>query len=128
MIEYREDPGSNVIEILVDGGISREEFDQIAARLEAQIARHGKVRLLEEIRSFGGIEPAAFWGDLKFSLRHLTDFSRCAVVTDQRWIEWVTRALDPLLSCEIRHFPPAQIEAARHWLREDVSPASSEPS
>lgn len=124
MIDYREDPASNVIEIVVDGGISREEFEAIAAKLEAQIARHGKVRLLEEIRSFGGIEPAAFWGDLKFSLRHLSDFSRCAVVTDQRWIEWLARAMDPLVACEIRHFPPEQIEHARHWLRQEASPSS----
>jgi SpoIIAA-like len=124
MIDYREDPESDIIEITVDGGISREEFERIAARLEAHIARHGKVRLLEEIRSFGGIDPATFWADLKFSLRHLRDFSRCAVVTDKRWIEWLAKAMDPLVACEIRHFPPDQIAAARSWLGAAPAPAS----
>ena len=74
MIEYREEAGSNVVEIVVDGGVSKAEFEDVAAKLEAAIARHGKVRVLEEVRSLGGIEPAAFWGDLKFSLRHLSDY------------------------------------------------------
>ena len=116
MLDYREDPHSDLIEITVDGRIGKDEFERIAARLEAAIARHGKVRLLEEIRSFGGVDATTFWADLKFSLRHLGDFSRCAVVTDKRWIEWLAKAMDPLVACEIRHFPPEQIAAARSWL------------
>jgi hypothetical protein len=121
MIEDREDPDSHVVEITVDGAISKEEFDDIARRLEARIAQDGKVRLLEEVRSLGAIDPSTFWADLNFSLRHLSDFSRCAVVTEKRWIEWLAKAMDPLTTCEIRHFPPDQIEAARHWLREDTA-------
>jgi hypothetical protein len=119
MIDYREDPGSNVVEITVDGGISRAEFDEIAGKLEARIKRDGKVRLLEEIRSLGAIDPSTFWADVKFSLRHLNDFSRCAVVTEKRWIEWLAKAVDPIIACEIRHFPPEQIDHARRWLREE---------
>jgi hypothetical protein len=79
------------------------------------------VRLLEEVRSLGAIDPATFWADLKFSLRHLNDFSRCAVVTDKRWIEWLAKAVAPLLAWEIRHFAPEQVEAARRWLRENAA-------
>ena len=127
MITYQEDPGSQVVEITVDGGISRAEFEEIAGKLEARIALHGKVRLLEEIRSLGALDPSTFWDDLKFSLRHLNDFSRCAVVTDKRWIEWLAKAVDPFVACQIRHFPPAEIDDARRWLRADIAPAVSEP-
>lgn len=121
MIEYREDPDSHIVEITVDGAISREAFDDIARRLEARIARDGKVRVLEEVRSLGAIAPATFWADLKFSLRHLNDFSRCAVVTDRGWIEWLARAVAPFVTCAVRHFPPEQIGDARRWLREDTA-------
>ena len=121
MISYREVPGSRVVEITVDGPISRAAFEEIAGKLEARIALHGKVRLLEEIRRLDGIDPTTFWDDLKFSLRHLNDFSRCAVVTDRRWIEWFAKAVDPFVACEIRHFPPEQIDDARRWLREDLA-------
>jgi len=123
MLDYREDPHSDLIEITVDGRIGKDEFEGIAARLEAAIARHGKVRVLEVVKSLGGVEPSAFWADLKFGLRHLNDFSRCAVVTDKRWIEWLAKAMDPLVACEIRHFPPEQIDAARAWLRADTQSA-----
>lgn len=123
MISYREDAGLHVVEITVDGPISREAFEEVAGKLEARIALHGKVRLLEEIRSLGGIDPSAFWDDLKFSLRHLNDFSRCAVVTDRRWIEWFAKAVDPFVACEIRHFTPEKIDDARRWLREDLATA-----
>jgi SpoIIAA-like len=118
VIEYREDAGSDLVEIVVDGRVGKAEFDDIAARLEAAIARHGKLRVLEEVRSFGGIEPRAFWADLKFGLRHLNDFSRCAVVGDKRWLELLTKGAGKLIACELRHFPPEQVEAARAWLRE----------
>lgn len=121
MIEYRGDSGPQVVEIVVDGPISRAAFGEIAARLEARIALDGKVRLLQEIRSLGGIHPSTFWDDLKFSLRHLSDFSRCAIVTDHRWIEWFAKAVSPFVACEIRYFPPEQIEQARSWLREDAA-------
>jgi hypothetical protein len=39
MLEYREEPGSDLIEIVVDGRIGRDEFERVAARLEAAIAR-----------------------------------------------------------------------------------------
>jgi SpoIIAA-like len=119
MIEYHEDH-SDLVEIVVDGRVGKAEFDAVAARLEAAIARHGKLRVLEEVRSFGGIEPAAFWADLRFVLRHLNHFSRCAVVSDKRWIELLATGADKLIRCEVRHVPPAQVEAARAWLREEA--------
>lgn len=118
MIEYREDAGTDLVEIVVDGRIGKAEFDDVADRLEAYIRRHGKVRVLEEVRSLGGIEPAALWADLRFALRHLNDFSRCAVVSDKRWIEPLTTGVGKLVACELRHFLPGQIAAARAWLRE----------
>ena len=32
------------------------------------------------------------------------------------------------VACRIRHFPPAQIDEARRWLRADIPPAASERS
>jgi hypothetical protein len=121
MIDYRED--GDLIEITVDGRITRQEFDAVAARLEAQIRRHGRVRVLEQVKSFGGMDPATFWADVKFGLRHLNDFSRCAVVSDKRWISALATGVGKLVACEIRHFAPDEIAAARAWLDAPGGPA-----
>ena len=57
MIDYREIEGTDLVEIELDGWIDRAGFERIAARLETAIARHGKLRLLEVVRSFTGIDP-----------------------------------------------------------------------
>lgn len=117
MIDYREERDSNVVELTIDGKVSKAEFEALAARLEAAIKRHGHIRLLEVVRSFGGVEPAMFWHDLRFSMRHLNDFSRCAVVAEQGWLGWVTKIFAPLFTDRVRHFTPDQVDQARAWLR-----------
>lgn len=116
MLDYREDAVTGVAEITVAGHVTTEEFDRVAAKLDALIATHGKVRVLEMIENFEGMDATAFWHDLKFSLRHLNDFSRCAVVSDVRWIDLWSQLIGPFITCEVKHFEPAQHDEARAWL------------
>ena len=126
MIDYREMPETGVVEIRIDGRVSREAFDRVASKLEAFIECHGKVRVLEIVDSFGGMDPSVFWDDLKFGLRHLNDFSRCAVVTEKRWVEVMTKAVRPFVSCEIELYHHDEIETARTWLNApDVKEAAA---
>ena len=116
MLDYREDAQAGVVEITVEGRVSRSEFDAVAAKLEAFIAANGKVRLLEVIRDFEGLDASAFWDDLKFSLRHLNDLSRCAIVTKARWIQSWSSLVGSIFHCELAHFEPDRIDEARAWL------------
>ncbi len=117
MIEYRDDPGSGIAEITVDGPISRADYDDVSARLAALIERRGRIRLLEDIRRLGWFDPSIIPRDLRFTIRHMKDFSHCAVIAEQRWLKWLVRLFDPLTRCEIRLFDRAEIEDARRWLR-----------
>ncbi len=116
MLSYTEHDNAQAVEITVSGKVSREEFDRLASKLEAFIARHGKVRVLERIANFEGMDAAALWHDLKFSLRHLEDFSRIAVVADPHVRNLWSSFLSPFITCEVEHFPPGQIAEARDWL------------
>lgn len=124
MIDYREVPGTDLVEIEVDGAIERAEFERIAARLEAAIARHGKLRLLEVVRSFAGIDARTLWQDVRFSLRHLNAFSRVAVVTDLKWMRPLATVAGALIPGEVRLFALGEIGAARAWLNQDPAPAA----
>lgn len=116
MLAYREMDNLAAVEIDISGRVSTEEFDATATKLETFIKRHGKVRVLEVIRDFEGMDAAALWHDLKFSLRHLNDFSRCAIVSDAKFLSIWSAIAEPFIDCEVAYFPPEEVEAARDWL------------
>jgi hypothetical protein len=118
MIDFHEVPGTNMLELTIDGAISAPEFDALIARLEAAIARHGKIRVLELVRSLGGIPPSKWWDDLKFGYRHMRDIERAAIVADPKWIEIFANLINPFFSAEVRYFKTAEIDKARLWLLE----------
>lgn len=116
MLSYTEHDNAQAVEITIRGKVSTEEFDRLAEKLEAFIARHGQVRVLERITNFEGMDAAALWHDVKFSLRHLKDFNRIAVVADPNVRNLWSSFVAPFITCEVEHFAPDQITEARDWL------------
>jgi SpoIIAA-like len=127
MLEYREIPDTNIVEFVIDGAISAAEFDEVIGRFEASIARHAKIRVLEHVRSLGGIPPSKWWEDVKFGFKHMRDIDRAAVVGDQKWIEVFANLVNPFFSAEVRYFTSANIEQARVWLREPEDAGAESP-
>lgn len=116
MLSYKEFDNAKTAEIRIDGLVSTEEFDAVAKKLEAFIARHGEVRLMEIFESFDGMETRAFWHDIRFTLHHLRDFERCAVVCEATIFDLWSELVAPFSKCEVRQFKPDQMEQAREWL------------
>ncbi|MGA9334905.1 MAG: STAS/SEC14 domain-containing protein [Rudaea sp.] len=117
MLNVQPQDGTNILEFTIDGGFNRSEFDTVAARIEQMVALHGKIRVIEIIKSIGPIEPSAFWQDLKFAPKHMKDFSHVAVVGDQKWITWLSRMAKPFLSAKVRIFGLDEVEKARVWIK-----------
>ncbi len=120
MIAYKNNPNNNIVEIIIEGKITEADFAQVVSQLKADIAKHGKLRVLEEIRHFEGIDPLALWQDLRFGFTHLNDFTDAALVADASWIRTLTDIFDRVLSVKVKTFEPSQIEAARNWLANPV--------
>ena len=112
-------PGSEgrEIGIAVRGRLTVKDYDSLRATLEKAIAEHGPLRLLCDMTAFKSFELGAFWEDFKFSLRHLKDFERMAIVGDQVWIDWWVKIAAPFFSAEVKLFPPGETAAAWAWLR-----------
>ena len=115
-IAYRNNPDNNIVEICVDGKISETELDRVTSQLKADIQKYGKLRILEEIRSFDGIDPITLWKDIQFSLSHVNDFTHAAIVADAKWMRTYAEAMDNVLSAKVKAFEPSQIDEARVWL------------
>ncbi len=119
MIDYREVPESNVAEIVIDGPVSKQDYDEVCDRLVALIERRGSIRLLEDIREIGHIDLSIIPADIAFAFHHLKEISHCAIVSEEEWLDWLAKALDPLLSCKVRYFKRQELQAARDWLNQD---------
>ena len=116
MLSYREMDNLAAVEIEISDRVSAEEFDRTAQKLEAFVARHGRVRVLEIVNHFEGMDVQALWHNLKFSLRHLNDFSRCAIVSDAKFLSLWSTIAEPFIDCQVAYFKPDELEAARDWL------------
>ena len=114
-LEYKSD-GSNVVEILVEGKITAASFDNLLAQVEGDFQKHGKLRVLEEIRSFEGMDPIAFWKDLQY-IKRVNDVTHAAIVADAKWMRTLTEAIRGIYPFEMKAFELSQIEEARTWLR-----------
>ena len=116
MLSYTEHDNAQAVEIVLRGRVSTEEFDALAKKLEAFIKRHGRVRVLEIVEDFAGMDAVAFWHDVKFSLRHLKDFSRVAIVVNPDTHHLWSSLVAPFMDCAVEHFAPGEEQAARDWL------------
>ena len=109
MLSYKEYDNAQAVEIVLSGRVSTEEFDKVARKLETFIERHGEIRVLEVIKDFEGMDAGAFWHDVKFSLRHVQDFSRIAIVTNPDVHHLWSSLVAPFMRCDVEHFSPGEM-------------------
>lgn len=108
----------DIIELRADGKIVHEDYERVVPEMERVIAEHGAMRCLLEIGGLTGVTPRALLDDLKFDVKHARDITRCAVVTETPWHEWMTRVWGFVMPrTEIRCFKPAARAEAAAWLR-----------
>ncbi len=118
MLEMHEHDAQDVIELIVDGAVSREEYEAVRDRAEAFISRRGRARLLEVILDLGPVDPVVLWEDTRFAFSHMGDFSRIAVVTERKWLAEVLAALQKIFVGEVKGFTLDACEEAWNWLTE----------
>ena len=116
MIQYKNSPDNNVVEICVDGEITETDFNRTIAQLEADIRKHGKLRILEEIRNFQGGNPLLIWKDARLGVAHIHSFTHAAVVTEARWMRSLSDVVNSVLPAKVKAFECSQVEDARQWL------------
>jgi hypothetical protein len=65
---------------------------------------------------FHGWQAMALWDDLKFSLTHLMQIDRLAMVGNKLWEEGLANFCAPFTHADVRFFDPTQYAEARAWL------------
>lgn len=106
-----------LVELVVDGDVTRADFDGVVTTLEAEFTKRSKVPVVEVVHKIGKLAPHLWWKDVKWSFGHLDRFGRCAMVAKPGWVGPVARAMATLLPIELRTFKISELDAARAWAR-----------
>jgi hypothetical protein len=118
VIERIEGLPDHVLGFEASGKVSGEDYEQaLIPAVEAELERRDKISLLYVLgEDFDGYSTAAMWDDTKVGMRHLFDWERLAVVTDDDTYGHMIKAFGFLVPAEVRVFPLAEREAAEVWI------------
>jgi len=116
-LRYIEYPADRLVELTVQGRVTRDDYDQIVDRIQAFIDLHGKIKVIEVIESFSGFDPAILLPGIRFDIRNIRHVSHVAVVSDIGWFSPVVKAAGALVSTKMRLFHLDELNEARNWIR-----------
>ena len=119
MIRYSTEPGSPVVEIAVEGTVTKQGLEEAINAIHAGFEQEGKTRIIEIIEHFTGIELAAIWTDIRLGVPLAQKVDRVAVVADQTWIRQLAELGRLFTRAELKVFAPAELEQARAWIAAD---------
>ena len=106
-----------IIALEIDGWIDAEDIDRITELIEKRLNTGEKLRIYAEVNNFSGMSLGALIKDLRFSLQHLQDFEKEAIVSDRKWLEGLAALGNTLFSgIEVKHFAPDEKERALAWV------------
>ena len=114
---YAEYPDDSIVEVRLDGHVTREDYEAIIDKIQTFIDTHGTIRLIEIIDSFTGFDPSTIWSGLKFDFRNIRHVSHIAVVADIGWMGPAAKAAGAVITSDVRTFDMDELDDAWAWLR-----------
>jgi hypothetical protein len=114
-----ENSGAKVLELEVNGKFVASDFQNLESKFQRLVKQHGKIRVLFIMRDFHGWAPTAFWDEVKFDVKHLSDIERLALVGDKQWEKFLGAFGRPFTAAEIRYFDSSALAEARAWIERD---------
>ncbi|MBZ6379275.1 hypothetical protein B5C34_08615 [Pacificimonas flava] len=117
MLSYEPVGGEGYGVLIVSGRVESGDFDTVVPLIEKDIEMHGRLRLLEKIEKFTGMEPMAFVRDIQFGLPLIGKISHVALVADAAWMRTAGDLFGGLFPGKVKTFEPETAEAAKIWLK-----------
>ena len=114
-VGVRNDAEGALIEVDMIGKLTHEDYAYAIPVMESAIKHAKSVKMLADLRYLEGWELHAAWDDFRFGLEHRNDFTKIALVGEQKWVEWSTKLSKHLMGGEIKHFE--KLADALVWLK-----------
>lgn len=108
----------NVVGVELSGKITEEDYTKILIpTFNRVIAEQGKARvLLDFADDYKGYEMKACLEDIRYSVRHLRNFEKCATINAPAWAKVAVKILDTVTSCKSRAFEKHRRDEAWGWI------------
>jgi hypothetical protein len=110
----------NAIKIVMPQKLSAADVATVAAALDGAITQHGRIRLLADMRNFGGWENMEALGahldQLRFIAERAKHIDRIAVIVGYPWQQQVIAFLRNVLPTQVQPFESSEETAAKDWL------------
>lgn len=118
MYEFKEVPEADMLEVMIDGHITSDEYHAAVEKIFAFMEQHKPIRVLKQVRSFNGLDFGIFKENIIGAmLKHMKDIRAVAVVSDEHWVVQLTDLLKPVYPYPVQSFSFSQLEEARTWLK-----------
>ncbi len=120
MIERIEDMPPGTIGFRAEGKMTRDDYREVLEPVLHGAAAAGEIRMLFMIRTFDGLEPAAWFDDIKTGLGlgigHHSAWKRSAIVTDVDWLAKAFAFFAWMTPGEVKVYGLDEFAAARTWV------------
>lgn len=118
MIERIDDMPRSTIGFRAEGKLTRDDYRNILEPILREAAESGEIRMLFSLTAFDGLEPAAWFDDIKTGLGlgigHHSAWKRSAIVTDVDWITKAYKMFAWMTPGEVEVYEMGQLEEAKH--------------
>ena len=117
MLELLEESKGDLVAFRISGHVDKNDYEIMLPILEEKIKQYGKINVYAEMQEVEDFTLKALWEDLKFDFRHAADFSKAALVGEQKWLDWLTISSSPFTTAKVKHFSLEQRQQALDWIQ-----------
>ena len=122
MISFDIVKEDGIVIIEPSGALVQNDFDRLTREIDAFINKEGFVKgIIIHTKDFPGWDSfGAFTHHMKFIKDHHEKVKRVAAVTDSKFMSIAPTIANHFVSAEVKHFPYADMDAAKQWIEEAV--------
>jgi hypothetical protein len=120
MVQRIDDMPAGTIGFRASGKLTRGDYREVLEPVLRKAAETGEIRMLFTLTAFEGLEPAAWFDDIKTGLGlgigHHSAWKRSAIVTDVDWVGKAFQLFAWMTPGEVEVYGLDQLEEAKRWV------------
>lgn len=127
MVERIEDMPPGTVGFNAAGKLTREDYLTVLEPALHEAMTAGEIRMLFRLTDFHGLEPGAWFQDIKTGLGlgigHHSAWKRSAIVTDVDWVGKAFKLFAWMTPGEVAVYNLDQLREAKTWVSAKATPA-----